>query len=316
MHTAAAMPSAFERTRVTAERRSSTAGDPKAWIASVFGLPFFGVGVLLTLVGVGVIESDPDSFNGPRWIVTAVGGFFGLCGLFVITAGFYGLINHWRVQRVQRLRPDEPWMADYPWDETRTIDRPGRNALNTLIAGLIVGGFVGPFNALVFDGDGPILGMLAVAFFDIVAAGLIGQAAYLFARTMKYGRSYVRFKRLPYRVGETFEADWVAPRGLGRYDKLTFTLRCVEQVAIETSDDDHTYTAISSYAIWSDSFTLDGPRQHLRGEAIPVSFSIPSTAKSTHFLTIQLRFWELVVHADTPGVDFEATYLVPVYAAA
>ena len=27
------------------------------------------------------------------------------------------------------------------------------------------------------------------------------------------------------------------------------------------------------------------------------------------------RYWELEVHADTPGIDFRAIYLVPVYRA-
>ena len=70
------------------------------------------------------------------------------------------------------------------------------------------------------------------------------------------------------------------------------------------------------YELWSDTFEVEGPGEHRRGDAgVPVTFLLPpSKDLSTSLSERPPRYWELKVEADTPGVDYEATFLVPVYA--
>ena len=45
-----------------------------------------------------------------------------------------------------------------------------------------------------------------------------------------------------------------------------------------------------------------------------ILFALPHEAEyETHLHDISPRYWELEVAADTPGIDFKATFLVPVY---
>jgi hypothetical protein len=50
---------------------------------------------------------------------------------------------------------------------------------------------------------------------------------------------------------------------------------------------------------------------HERQNIVP-----PSDAQPTHLSTAKPTFWELEVKLDLPGLDFNETYLVPVYAPA
>lgn len=107
-------------------------------------------------------------------------------------------------------------------------------------------------------------------------------------------------------------------KGLGDYNHIVFTLRCVEEVPEMSryqSSRSHgnaspRWVRYQTYAL---TFEVEGPGRHLAGSAGPVAFPLPPRARVTDMTAEHPRYWELEVHADTPGVDFRATYLVPVY---
>jgi hypothetical protein len=50
------------------------------------------------------------------------------------------------------------------------------------------------------------------------------------------------------------------------------------------------------------------------GDALPITFNLPTGDLGTKISECSTpRYWELEIHADTPGVDFNARFLVPVY---
>jgi hypothetical protein len=51
----------------------------------------------------------------------------------------------------------------------------------------------------------------------------------------------------------------------------------------------------------------------LRGGDLPVSFKLPEGEFGTRLSEAPARYWELEVKADTPGLDFGALFLLPVY---
>src|SRR5438034_1055922 len=48
------------------------------------------------------------------------------------------------------------------------------------------------------------------------------------AHYFKFGSSRLVFQRVPYVLGELFEAQLVPGRSLGAYDRMQFTLRCIK----------------------------------------------------------------------------------------
>jgi hypothetical protein len=49
------------------------------------------------------------------------------------------------------------------------------------------------------------------------------------------------------------------------------------------------------------------------GKDIPLSFDLPSGGKSTNLESLPCYYWEIEVTADTPGVDYNAVFILPVY---
>ena len=68
----------------------------------------------------------------------------------------------------------------------------------------------------------------------------------------------------------------------------------------------------------SGSWHLDEARTFESGEEIELRFELPADARSTQLnpgnSAERAVFWELEAKLDLPGLDFEETYLVPIYA--
>lgn len=45
-----------------------------------------------------------------------------------------------------------------------------------------------------------------------------------------------------------------------------------------------------------------------------MAFPLPKGSYETHLSKAPLRYWELEIVAKVPGVDYEATFLLPVFA--
>ena len=146
--------------------------------------------------------------------------------------------------------------------------------------------FLSPFNWWAFAlGEGSIMLWLIVGFFDLVIVTLLTDAVYHAARQYKYGRSRLRFSTFPYYLGETLDAAFSNPRLIGPYESLTYTLRCIqEKCEVRGGDAD-----------------------------LRIRFQLPDEDWETKLAERPPRYWSLQIKARTPGVDFDAEFLVPVY---
>jgi hypothetical protein len=109
------------------------------------------------------------------------------------------------------------------------------------------------------------------------------------------------------------EAEFVCPRGIGQFNAIEFTLRCIaEKYELRGTGRDRSRRVVC-YSLHEDSYRLDEAGE-LTGESVPITFAVPEGFPMTELDARPARYWELQVHADTPGVDFDGRYLVPVYA--
>ncbi len=286
-------------------------GWPSIWL----GLLIAAVGVVIVLVSLDIGIHAPDrSFNAPREMVALIGGIFALAGLSFLIHGIRGLRRAERRERLERQRASEPWMADYPWN-SRWAPARGEGKRGQQLWGLVVIFlFLVPFNWLVFwrEGGAGWVFLVVTVIFDLVLLLSAGYLVYLWGRRLKYGKSRLDFARFPFLLGERFEGTLTTGRAARGIREVEVTLRAIEEVY---DTDQKGSRSVVCYQVWAQTQTLENSgsiaSERLR---MDVTFDLPEVSElSTHLSQRPARYWELAVKAETPGIDYAARYLVPVY---
>jgi len=204
----------------------------------------------------------------------------------------------------QRPHDAEPWMADFRWDRRGAVNLDG----DTGFWGMYVAGFL-CLLALMFQRHAQVylpwvFGSLAWLAVFAAAVSLVTGVVCGF-RDRKHGESRLAFARFPFFLGETLDVEFQASSRILPLGNLSFTLRCVERSRSGDYD-----SKTSSVDRWREVVVAAAP-----AEKIPLTFRLPEDANlTTSQRRGENRRWELSVTASTPGSEFRATFLVPVYA--
>ncbi len=291
----------------------------KGGCAILFGLPFVAMGGFVVLAAAGVLPVEESSFHVSRLLVGAIGGLFLVAGLVVIGSGVAGQLRALRVRRRQRESPWEPWYWDHPWDpKASRLGTVGKTVSDAFGMAMITV-FATPFCVLFFFPVGLLFGFLVLAGW--------GFFFYRWMQRLKYGGSELQFSRFPYFLGDELDVLLSGSARLRGYTKLKLTLRCVEEkferrgksndvVAYALHEDEREYAA-------GEIDLGQGPPARLLAFTVedspPLGFSFPLPDRpelSTSLSADEPRYWELEVKAETPGLDYKAVFLLPVYARA
>lgn len=282
----------------------------------LFGLPFITVGAFALAVGTGNLTLAGEvKTDGPPWLLTAFGAVFGLAGLGVAWAGAAGMLRARAARKRRAEHPLEPWFWDYPWDSRRAESGGLGPAIQSFVAFLFLSLFLSMFNWWAFfSGDGPWPVKLFVIFFDLIALAVLFGAIYLLFQYFKYGKSRLHFARFPFRPGRAVEAGLEAGSRLAATEAISVTLRYIEEVTETTGSGKNRSSTQVLYC-------LHEVKQQLRagqfdpspGMAIPIHIRLPNGDYSNRLGETPRRYWELEIKADTPGIDYSARFLLPVY---
>lgn len=280
--------------------------------AVLFGLLFAAAGVLIVLVAADKIPVDEDDIHAPRWVIGVIGCIFLLPGLWLMLHGVRGILRKRRTAHLRQWHPDEPWIADYPWNRERAVSGTLWQALSPFIGVAFVGFFLLPFHWVIWT-TGSWLFLFVIGLFDVILVVVLGALVYGVIRYLKYGRSELRFKEFPYHLGDAMEAELHCPQGLGNVDKLKFHLRFVDECYETHGSGKNRRQVVVSYQVYGDTQWIDRPHSYLSGEAIPIRFNLPEGDYVTNLAERPPRYWELEVIAEAPGVDYGAVFLLPIY---
>lgn len=240
-----------------------------------------------------------------------------------------------------------PWTRDYPWDpDGYTVAGP-RITLITAIAGLFWLVMCNIPLILLLRG---VTGLSTDTAFKFIMVPLSFLTSLFFiyfltirpvARYLRHGSSRLLFDHAPFLTGSTLKASLKPSRALGHFDTFTLTLRCIQPtymsdeggriqkvISANTSDSDDDrrtrFRQVFIAQLAAHDITLDA-------SPLPFQFNIPADAPPSLLsqrvadysdddqlnnvpLPDGLRYWELVAHGKRPGVDYHASFLVPVYA--
>jgi hypothetical protein len=226
------------------------------------------------------------------------------------TVGISGGIRGYRLYREQRRRyPNEPWRFDHQWKARGIADQGKDMAGRTLAFSVIWMLFQGPF-WLVFGREIGI-GLIVLLVFAAVGVGSFVYGIYLLLRRLKYGQSYLAFGAFPFVPGRKVQAMLSNRNGVRGMDRLECVLRHVEEVLETTGSGSRRETRTVSYQVCEMRKEL--PIHAWDGRPLSLEFDLPADAPETCLSGRPARYWELEIRASTPGIDYSARFLLPVY---
>ncbi len=283
----------------------------------LFGMPFIGVGVFVLLLSLGYLNIAATTSNdAPTWLLTAFGSVFAMAGLGVASVGVAGM---WRARAARKRKeehPLEPWYWDHPWDSRWAESGGLGTAFQAFLMFVFLEAFLSMFHWWAFFSEERIIPlMLFVGLFDLIALAILAGAIYAFFQHLKYGTSRLHFARFPFRPGHSVEAGLEASRKIASAPTISLTLRYIEEVMETTGSGKNRSTTTVLYCLHEVKQELNAGQFDGAAGEIPISMRLPPGDFSNRLIDTPRRYWELEVKAETPGIDYAARFLLPVYGA-
>ncbi|MCO5169057.1 MAG: hypothetical protein M9894_22165 [Planctomycetes bacterium] len=287
-----------------------TIGGGMGLVGLFFGLPFLAAGLFVMALGTLVPMDNPESAP-PAGFMVVFGLVFAIPGAGLMIAGARSALRGLRSRRLLAQHADEPWLADHDWDPRVVRDR-AQGVLGPFGAAGFMTLFLSIFNGLVFFGDEdvPVFAMVIVGLFDLLLLFVWGYAFYVLGRRLKYGEGQLRLGSFPFFAGQPLRVTAELPRALRDFPELKATLRYVEQVWETRGTGKNRSRTLVAYERWAEQRVL--PAEEV-GREVELEFQVPPGAPPTDLSASPARYWELQLDAETPGIDYHALFLVPVY---
>ena len=280
----------------------------EGWAAVIIGLPFVAAGVAVGMLVAGKIDIEEGGrLVFPAFAALTMGLCFAIAGLSFVAHGVRGLLRRGGAAARRARYPGQPWMADHAWERLGGRDEAPRDAWRALWFAAFLALFLVPFHWIAFfSADRPLILQVVTLIFDLVAVVLVGQAARVGLRRLRYGPSRLAFARFPVRPGTEAELllDLLSPRARSR--PLRATLRCVEERYEPLMDARQREMRTVCYELYRDEVMIPPGERCAR-------FVLPEDAPTTVLSGLPPRYWELELRAEGAGADYGARFLVPVY---
>jgi hypothetical protein len=251
-------------------------------------LPESGVGwagVVLVLIGVGL-------------------AFWAIRGILLYSRFFFS-----------SNRIGEPlWLRDYPWNHKMSYDPTGTQIFVRLFLALVAGAFLLPFNMFAFAPKGDDIFLLFVVIPDMLLVAFLVHLSYKIMHWIKYGGIRFEFAEVPFRLGGTLAGRLVIGAAV-EAKTLTCTLRCIQEELRYRGGTSRGAPRLVAVQVLRQIHKISVPScDGDEDQVVEVSFPIPyAGGRMTQLSQRAPTYWELVVDADTPGVDLHAVFLVPIY---
>ena len=280
-----------------------------AGCAALFSIPFMAAGLF---IGYQAIQ---ESLHGNRAgaLATGAGGLvFGGVGLGLLIGSRYTRRKGEELVARRSAAPDQPWLWREDWASRRIPDADrgqtgvlwGFALFWNLVS--LPSAYFGVRQALQTGDKAALLVLL----FPAVGCVLLAAAIYSAMRTSRYGRSVLELNAVPAPVGRELAGTIHVARGLDPEHGVQLTLTCVRRVTTGSGKNRSTRENI----LWQDEQLIPGVSRQYDGVAIPVRMAIPPDGEPCDDSDPWNRvLWRLGARATTPGIDYAATFEVPVF---
>jgi hypothetical protein len=155
--------------------------------------------------------------------------------------------------------------------------------------------------------------MLVFLLFSLVGAGLIIGAIYTTLRRLKFGRSICTIDRVPIEPGHAFHGEIELRGDTVPDDGYRLLLICVHRVVTGSGKNQSTRET----PLWQTENRITAAtamRLATGGVRVPFSLTIPADARATDLrISRDQIVWRLDASAEMPGIDFAASFELPVF---
>jgi hypothetical protein len=280
------------------------------WKSVLFGSPFLAAGVFIELAALDVISPRK---NAPDWLTGIIGAMFLLPGAFLVVHGFHDLFRKAAWKREAAKYPGEPWVYDFHWHREGIAFSAFDDMLQRLLGALLWNAFLIPF-AWIGTQRGAWPFLIGAVIFALLGLVFWYRWATMLFDLLRYGNSYLYYDSFPYTLGGNLRVRLRTPRHISAIDELTATLRCVQETYVTSGTGQNRSTKVVCYELYRDVLTLDRDRlTGLAGNDVPFEFRVPPDQQTTTLASTPPTYWEIEVNGKARGVDYEASFLVPVY---
>lgn len=248
--------------------------------------------------------------------------------LFVIAAFFVAGLSlvkrHKRIQtELKEKFPTEEWRWNPKWATDRLKPTQGKALFVHWLFPVVFGAFSVPIifefkpNEWSFSGvidiftRDPFLTLFLL--FPVVSIAMFGSAIYKTMQHRKFKNTYCDLITTPGVVGGSLKAIVWAGYKHDPNDSILLGLACYRTVTTGSGDDRRSTKKL----VWKHEHTVDsasiGRQTNTEQTIIPVAIAIPRTSEPTTLGSANEPIsWELDVSSEIPGIDFQATFDVPV----
>ncbi|MGE5232350.1 MAG: hypothetical protein ACM3NS_11455 [Deltaproteobacteria bacterium] len=280
----------------------------------LFALPFAGSGLVAAVLAAKKILAG-DWRNGGFLSVFAL--VFGGAGIGIVAAALAGRRRLERRALAAERHPGEPWLWRPDWAQGRIEDAERRGQYLLWIMAVLWNlvalptGFAALRGAMEPGNRLALVGLL----FPMIGAGLLVAAVRTTWRERKFGVSVLELTTTPGVVGHGLAGSVRVGSTIVPAGGFLATLSCVNARTTGAGKSRSTTETIR----WQDQQTVAAQRASGgAGEGvatvIPVRFRIPADVAPTDDTNPDDRMvWRLCVTAAVPGVDYTATFEVPVF---
>jgi hypothetical protein len=294
----------------------------QGWGAVVLGTPFVGIGIGLLLATVGVIAL-PGKGNS-QWTLLVFAAIFAIPGMIFMRHGLVGVLREARANRMRRSMPDEYWLADYSWNPRGIGDKLPALLRKHLIFSAFLILFTTPFHFMTYElwqegGYSWLFPGVFCAAADACVLLCLLRVLRLVTRWLKCGRPRISFQRFPFFLGGNLDVDLICSQQIVATGEVTVGLRYIQE-AFETSrsgsgSNSSTSTSVVCYQTYEDIWTIDADQWNaIGGVGRAMSIPLPNESKYCNDLLARpARYWDLKITVPMNGVDYEASFLMPVY---
>ena len=280
-----------------------------AGCAMLFAIPFIAVGFFL------VYQAIQQSLQGnrPGALSTGAGGLvFGGVGLALLVGARRTRRQGEELEARRSAAPGQPWLWREDWASRHVMDADRSQAGLLLVFALfwnlvsLPSAYFGVRQALQTGDKAPFL----VLIFPAVGCVLLAAAIYSAMRTSRYGRSVLELDAVPAPIGRELAGTIHVAKGLDPEHGVQLTLTCVRRITTGSGKNRSTREEI----LWQDDQSIPVVGRQYDGVAIPVRMAIPADGEPCDDSDPWNRvLWRLAARAVTPGIDYAATFEVPVF---
>lgn len=205
----------------------------------------------------------------------------------------------------------QPWLKDSRWQGGRVRDsQRGDIALPWfafLITAILVPFVVQSMHAIPQTPSAFLL--IAPIALSALSLFFLAWTLYRTVRRLKYGISTLELITFPGVVGGQFIGIVRTSRKLTE-TPIRIRLTCIHEFLAGHGNTGSMETDV----LWSDEILGSADQVGSAPSAIPVAFTIPAAARQTDQFELCNRiFWKLTITAKQMGVDFAASFEVPIY---